>query len=81
MEATTAASAAPTTGSKTIADLLPLAAERYGEKVAVRHKVDGDWRDVTYAEVGEIVSEIGRGLIAQGIEAGDRVSILCGTRP
>jgi long-chain acyl-CoA synthetase len=81
MEATTAASAAPTTGSKTIADLLPLAAERYGEKVAVRHKVDGEWRDVTYAEVGETVSEIARGLIALGIEAGDRVSILCGTRP
>jgi long-chain acyl-CoA synthetase len=82
MEATTAASAAtPSTGSKTIADLLPLAAERYATSVAVRHKVDGEWRDVTYAEVGEIVSEIGRGLIALGIEAGDRVCILCGTRP
>ena len=37
------------------------AAPRSGEvraTVAVRHKVDGDWRDVTFAEVGEIVSEI-----------------------
>jgi long-chain acyl-CoA synthetase len=82
MEATTAASAAtPSTNSKTIADLLPLAAEKYGSKVAVRHKVGEEWKDVTYAEVGEIVSEIGRGLIALGIEAGDRVCILCNTRP
>ncbi|MDX6649558.1 MAG: long-chain acyl-CoA synthetase [Solirubrobacteraceae bacterium] len=82
MEATTAESAAtPSTGSKTIADMLPLAAEKYASHVAVRHKVDGEWRDVTYAEVGEIVSEIGRGLIALGIDAGDRVAILCGTRP
>jgi long-chain acyl-CoA synthetase len=82
MEVTTAASAAtPTTGSKTIADMLPLAAEKYAAAVAVRHKVDGEWRDVTYAEVGEIVSEIARGLMALGIDAGDRVCILCGTRP
>jgi long-chain acyl-CoA synthetase len=76
-----ASASSPTTGSKTIADLLPLAAEKYASNVAVRHKVDGEWRDVTYAEVGEVVSEIGRGLIALGIEAGDRVCILCGTRP
>jgi long-chain acyl-CoA synthetase len=79
MEATTAAS--PTTGSKTIADLLPMAAEKYADKVALRHKRDGAWQDVTYAEVGEIVSEIGRGLIDLGIEKGDRVCILCSTRP
>ena len=82
MEATTAESAAtPSTGSKTIADMLPLAAQKYASTVAVRHKVDGEWRDVTYGEVGEIVSEVGRGLIDLGIDAGDRVCILCGTRP
>ena len=32
-------------------------------------------------EVGEIVSEIARGLIDLGIEPGDRVSLLCTTRP
>jgi long-chain acyl-CoA synthetase len=81
MEPTTAAASSPTTGSKTIADLLPLAAEMYADKVAVRHKRDGEWHDVSYAEVGEIVSEIGRGLIDLGIEKGDRVCILCNTRP
>jgi long-chain acyl-CoA synthetase len=69
------------TGSATIADLIGLAAERYSDRVAVRHKAQGEWCDVTYAAVGEIVSEIGRGLIDLGIEPGDRVSLLCTTRP
>ena len=81
MEATTATTPnEASTGSKTIADLLALAAQKHAHKVAVREKVDGEWRDRTYAEVGEIVREIALGLIDLGIEAGERVSILCGTR-
>lgn len=70
-----------TTGSRTIADLLPRAAELYGDRVALKHKAGGEWRDVTYAEVGEIVTEIGLGLIDLGIEHGERVCILANTRP
>jgi long-chain acyl-CoA synthetase len=79
MEAGTAAS--PTTGSKTIADLIGLAAERYADGVAVRHKADGAWRDVTFAQVGEIVRDIGLGLVDLGVERGDRVCLLARTRP
>ncbi len=78
------ASAAPvitTTGSKTIADLLPSAAEQFGDRVAVRHKAGGEWRDTTFARLGEIAGEIGRGLIDLGVQPGDRVAILCNTRP
>src|SRR3954470_6474015 len=71
---------ATSTGSKTIADLIVRAAEQYGDRVAARHKVDGAWQDVTYAQVGEIVREIGLGLIDLGIEAGERVCILSRTR-
>jgi long-chain acyl-CoA synthetase len=83
MEASTAPAGQPleTTGSRTIADLPRLAAQKYADKVAVRRKQGEQWVDVTYREVGEIVSEIGRGLIDLGIEAGDRVCILCNTRP
>jgi long-chain acyl-CoA synthetase len=70
-----------TTHSRTIADLLPRAAETFGDKVAIKHKADGEWRDVTFAQVGEIVSEIALGLIDLGIAPGDRVCILAGTRP
>ena len=79
MEAGTAAS--HSTGSKTIADLMGRAAEQFADRVAVRHKVGDDWRDVTYAEVGDIVREIGLGLIDLGIAPGERVSLLCNTRP
>lgn len=75
------ASVTPTTGSKTIADMLPLAAAKYADRPAVRHKVGDEWLDVSFGEVGEIVSEIGRGLIDLGMGPGERVSILCGTRP
>jgi long-chain acyl-CoA synthetase len=69
------------TKSKTIADLMRRAAELYGDRVAVRHKVGDDWRDVTFAEVGEVVREIGLGLIDLGLAPGERVGILCTTRP
>ncbi len=68
------------TRSATIADLLGVAVAQFGDRVAQRHKVGGEWRDVTFAEVGERASEIGRGLIDLGVQPGDRVSMLCTTR-
>ena len=53
------ASTAPvTSGSSTIADLLPTRSGGSGpDHAAQRHKVDGEWVDITFAEVGERVSE------------------------
>jgi long-chain acyl-CoA synthetase len=81
MEAGTVAPAAASTGSKTIADLMPLAAERHGAREAQRFKRDGGWHSVSYDELGRAVSEIARGLIDLGIQQGERVSLLCETRP
>jgi long-chain acyl-CoA synthetase len=78
MEATAAAS---TTGSRTIADLIAYSAVEHTEDVAVRHKRDGAWHDVTYAQLADIVQEIGLGLIDIGIEPGERLCILANTRP
>ncbi|HEU4978693.1 MAG TPA: long-chain fatty acid--CoA ligase [Solirubrobacteraceae bacterium] len=75
-----AGTAAQSTGSKTIADMIGRAAELYGERVAGRYKAGGEWHDVTYAELAEVASEIGRGLIDLGIQPGDRVCILANTR-
>jgi long-chain acyl-CoA synthetase len=76
-----AGTASTSTGSATIADLISRAAEKYAGAVAVRRKIGAEWHDTTYAEVGEIVSEIARGLIDLGIRHGDRVALLCNTRP
>jgi long-chain acyl-CoA synthetase len=78
MEATAAAA---TTGSQTIADLIARSAVEHAEHVAVRYKRDGTWHDVTYAQLADIVEEIGLGLIDLGIQAGERVCILANTRP
>jgi long-chain acyl-CoA synthetase len=78
MEATAAAS---TTGSRTIADLVANSAVEYAEQIAVRHKHDGVWQDVTYTQLADIVQQIGLGLIDIGIQPGERLCILANTRP
>src|SRR4051794_15992285 len=79
MEAGTAAHTS--TGAKTIADLLPKAAELFGDRVAQKHKVDGEWRDISYNEGWKAAREIGLGLVDPGIAPGDRVCILANARP
>ena len=79
MEAVTAA--VTSTGSKTMADLAAMAAEKHAGRTALRHKVGDEWRDVSYDELGQVVSEVARGLIDLGLEQGDKVSILSHTRP
>jgi long-chain acyl-CoA synthetase len=68
------------TRSKTLADLLPLAAEMYGDDPAVRFKEGAEWVDRSFAEVREIVRPLALGLAELGIEKGDRVAILGNTR-
>src|SRR5688572_4048141 len=81
MEAGTVSAAGASTGSQTIADIVKLAAERAPDKTALKHKVGEEWRDISYAGLGEAVKEIALGLAELGIEKGDRVSILSHTRP
>jgi len=69
------------TNSKTIADLLPRAAEMYGSKTAVKYKEGDQWVSRTFDEVVEIVRPLAFGLVTLGIEKGDRVAILGNTRP
>jgi len=69
------------TKSKTLADLLPLAAQAYGSTPAVRYKEGERWVDRSFAEVAEIVRPLALGLAELGVQKGDRVSILGNTRP
>ena len=69
------------TKSKTLADLLPLAAQAYGDAPAVRYKDGGGWVDRSFSEVSEIVRPLALGLAELGVQKGDRVSILGNTRP
>ncbi len=69
------------TGSRTMADLVALAAARHGARPALRYKVGDQWVDVSYEQLDRTVSELALGLVELGIEPGDRVAILSHTRP
>ena len=70
------------TGSATIADLLPRAAEKHGDGAAVMYKGEaGTWTTRSFNEVRDTVRSLALGLIEMGIEKGDKVAILANTRP
>ncbi|HVV88931.1 MAG TPA: long-chain fatty acid--CoA ligase [Solirubrobacterales bacterium] len=69
------------THSKTLADLLVRAAEMYGSHPAVRFREGDAWVDRSFQQVLDVVRPLALGLIALGVEKGDRVSILANTRP
>jgi long-chain acyl-CoA synthetase len=72
--------ATPRVIAPNVAVLPRSAMERFGDRAAARHKVDDEWRELTYAEVGHTIEEIALGLVELGIEPGDRVGILADTR-
>jgi long-chain acyl-CoA synthetase len=47
----------------------------------LRYREERGWRERTFAEVGELVDELALGLVALGLEPGNRVCILADTRP
>jgi len=63
-----------------VPDLLATNVAEYGDQVGLRRRVDGQWRDVTWKEFGDEVASVAKGLIASGVEAGDRVALQAKTR-
>ncbi|MGI8440769.1 MAG: AMP-dependent synthetase/ligase [Thermoleophilaceae bacterium] len=81
MDASTITRSGTGTGSTTMADMVVLAAERYGRSAAMRRKVGDAWVSDSYADLGTAAREIALGLVDLGIAKGDRVAILSHTRP
>jgi long-chain acyl-CoA synthetase len=69
------------TKSSTLADLLPLSADLYGDAPAVCFKQGDEWVKRSFGQVLETVRALSLGLISLGVERGDKVSILANTRP
>jgi long-chain acyl-CoA synthetase len=65
---------------RTIAALPAHAAEHYGDNVSCRHLVDGEWREHRYAETCAAIDALALGLIALGVQPGERVGLLAETR-
>ena len=81
MEVETVPAVPANTASRTLADMVGLASQRYGDAPALRHKSDGQWVDVSYRRLAETAREVALGLADLGVESGDRVAILSHTRP
>lgn len=60
-----------------VGELSEWAAENYADAVAIRHSGG----ELTYAQLAAEVDEVAAGLLALGVEPGDRVALLCETRP
>ena len=80
MSTTATPRTAHTTGAETMASMVLRAAERY-EGTAITWREGERWEKASYPELGVIVREIAKGLIALGVEPGERVAILSQTRP
>ncbi len=66
----------------TLTTLLEGSIQNYGDKPALAHKPKGEnYQDISYKRLGESVNAFCRGLMALGIEKGDRVAILSENRP
>ena len=55
-------------------------AEKSPDRTVVRHKVDGRWTPVSARESADRIVAIAKGLIASGVNPGDRVALLSRTR-
>ncbi|MGQ4615978.1 AMP-binding protein [Nocardia sp. R7R-8] len=63
-----------------LTDLIERNAERYPHLTVISRKVEGRWVDVTAAQFRTEVWATAKGLIANGIQAGDRVAVMSRTR-
>ncbi|MFE2019417.1 AMP-dependent synthetase/ligase [Streptomyces sp. NPDC059499] len=71
---------APTVRRGSLADIpFDNAREASSEAVISRKQSDSTWQDVTAAEFAEEVQAVAKGLVAEGLKAGDRVAIMART--
>jgi long-chain acyl-CoA synthetase len=61
----------------TIRGALEESCRRHGSKVAYRIKQEGEYRALTFGELGQYATDFAAGLIAMGMRRGDRVAIIC----
>ncbi|GAA4417025.1 long-chain fatty acid--CoA ligase [Actinokineospora soli] len=65
---------------ESLTDMVWANAERFADAVAFRRRVDGTWIDITTREFAAHVLALAKGLIAAGVQPGDRVALMSRTR-
>ncbi len=64
----------------TIIDFVERYTHRFPDNVYLREKVDGVWTETTQAQTRETAYRIGAGLMALGLEKGDKIALLSESR-
>ena len=70
----------PVAAEENLTDMVWANAERFGNAVSFRRRVDGTWVDVTARDFAAQVLAVAKGLIASGMQPGDRIGLLSKTR-
>ncbi|WP_329793828.1 long-chain fatty acid--CoA ligase [Lentzea sp. DG1S-22] len=63
-----------------LTDMVWANAERFGNAVSFRRQVDGTWVDITARDFAAQVMAVAKGMVAAGLELGDRVGLVSKTR-
>jgi tetratricopeptide (TPR) repeat protein len=64
----------------TIIDFVEKYSHQFAKNVYIREKVDGNWKEITQEQTREEAYRIGAGLMALGVEKGDKVALLSESR-
>jgi long-chain acyl-CoA synthetase len=63
-----------------LTDMVWANAERFGNAVSFRRRIDGSWVDVTARDFAAQVLAVAKGLVAAGLQRGDRIGLVSKTR-
>ena len=64
----------------TIIDFVEKYTHQFADHVYLREKVDGEWKAITQEQTRETAYRIGAGLMALGMEKGDKIALLSESR-
>jgi long-chain acyl-CoA synthetase len=68
-------------GEDTIGGMLKPRVEKYGDRLMMKHKVEGAWRDISWNEFYDTVHKLGLALMSSGIANGDRIAVFSPNSP
>lgn len=54
---------------------------KHGDRVALRHKVAGVWKDISWKQFGQEIDALSLALLAQGLKAQDKIGIFANNMP
>lgn len=72
---------APLQAGRTLVDLFFDRVDRWPDRTALRRREGGVWKTISWHEYGAAVREAAAGLVALGVEGGNRVGLLAGNQP